>query len=489
MAEDLALEDAPIADEVPPVAEEAPPAAPASFGAAGGRRVLALWLPSPSRRRLIDADLDLIEDVAEGPDIILASTRGPAARRQSIRELSSRAPVVVVCHPGGEAVAAELVGLGAVAIVAEGSEPNSMRVLDGEASSHLVDVFASEVDRTWAGGASSSVDPVTGLAAGSSFELRLAEIAKDGAVPRLGIIDLGLADSARTIGPGGVAVLKRRLAVGIREAAAYRGAELFDLGDELAYLAPFLTVEAARVFGREVLALASAFAPTGEPLTVRVGSAGPESASDIESLRLLASRAVEVAGTREVPLVDADELSQHSAASVELAAAFGVADAVDALDPRGAHSVRMSDYAADIARDLQLESADVAHIRLAARLHDVGKAAFGTDGFHSDSGRHEECRLTHPERGERFVLPGAGRVVAAIVRAHHERWDGTGFPDGLAGPDIPLGARIVAVADLYDELASAGTSPGDIEDRLRAEAGTSLDPDLVEAAIVLFGRG
>jgi response regulator RpfG family c-di-GMP phosphodiesterase len=88
-----------------------------------------------------------------------------------------------------------------------------------------------------------------------------------------------------------------------------------------------------------------------------------------------------------------------------------------------------------------------------------------------------------------MVRASAGSAVASIVRGHHERWDGTGRPDRLSGTDIPIGARVLAVAHMYDELTSSGTSMSDIESRLRQEGGASLDPDLVEAAIALFVRG
>jgi two-component system, cell cycle response regulator len=245
----------------------------------------------------------------------------------------------------------------------------------------------------------------------------------------------------------------------------------------------------AIALGCELVDIGATFTPNGEPLEVAVGWAGSEAASDPATLRLLADRALEVAQNRELRVVDAEELSQHSAATIELTAAYGVADAVDALDSRGDHSVRVSEYAADLARELQLEPNEVAEVGLAARLHDVGKAVYGEDAFDPESDRFEEARTTHPERGEAFVLTNAGAAVAAIVRAHHERWDGTGHPDGKATNDIPLGARILAVAHRYDELANAGTSQVQIEETLRSEGGEALDPDLVEAAIALFGRG
>jgi hypothetical protein len=485
MAEDLALDDPEV--EYTPESDAPPPAAGGSFGS--GRTVLALWLPTPSRRRLIDADLDIVEDAGDNPSLILASTRGPSARRSSIRTLAASAPVVVVCHPGGEAIAAEMVALGACAVVAEGSEGAAVRVLDGESSTHLVEAYLSEVDRSGAGGSTVSFDPVTGLPGSRGFDLRLTELGKDGGMPRLGLIDLGLDIVLRQIGRSGHAAMKRRLSVAIAGAAGSRAAEMFDLGPMLAILAGSMPSPVAHALGAEVLDIGATFAPNGEPLEVAVGWAGPEAASDTDTLRLLAGRALELARTRESKLADADELGQHAAAAIELNAFYGVADAVDALDSRGDHSVRVSDHAAALARELQLDPGEVAEIALAARLHDIGKAGYGASAFTPASDVFEEARARHPERGEKLVLPNAGAGVAAIVRAHHERWDGSGFPDGRAGTDIPMGARILAVAHRYDDLANAGTPRLQIEAELRSESGQTLDPDLVEAAIALFGRG
>lgn len=483
MADDLALDEA----EAPPM--EAEPTPPPQMMGTGGRTVLALWLPTPSRRRLIDADFDLIEEGSATPDVVMASTRGPAARRSSIRALAAQSPVVVVCHSGGEPVAAEMVAMGAIAVVAEGSEASAARVLDGEGSSHLIDAYLSEFDRSWSGGSSMRVDPVTGLPAIGGFEVRLAELTKDGGMPRLGIIDLGLEMAIRQLGPAGHDGVKRRLSAAIAGAVVGRGGEVYDLGAVLGVLSGVMTSKTAAVLGAEIIDIGSTFVPSGEPLSISIGWAGPEAASDAETLRLLAERALDEARSRDRRVVDAAELSQHSAASIELAAAFRVADAVDSFDSRGDHSVRIAEYAAGLARELQLEPSEVAEIGLAARLHDVGKALFGTDAFDPDSERFEEAKRSHPERGERFVLSNAGPTVAALIRAHHERWDGAGFPDGKAAGDIPLGARILAVAHHYDDLANSGVSQAQIEDELRNEAGASFDPDLVEAAIALFGRG
>ncbi len=486
MAENATIEDAPT--EEAPVEPESPPEPPAPSVMPSGGTVLALWLPSPARRRLIDADLDIVEDITDRPSLILASTRGPAARRPSLRTMAETAPVVVVCHPGGERVAAEMISHGAVMIVAEGSEVSAIRLLDGTEADHLLDAYISDLEPNWTDG-SSSVDAITGLASISGFELRLTELGNDGVVPRLGLVDIGFESFGRTLGAGGEAVLKRRLGVCIESAVRAAGGDMFDLGNTFAILAPGLSVEAAEALGDAIVHIGATFVPNGDPLALAVGWAGPESAADSDSLRLLAERALQVATTRERRVVDAEELSEHAAASVELSANIEIADLVDEFDPRGDHSRRVSAYASELARELQLEPAEVGAIGLAGRLHDIGKAHWGPGAFDPTAAGHEEARAQHSERGAQMIRPTAGPVVGAIVRGHHERWDGAGSPDGLSGAGIPIGARVLAVAHMYDELAVAGIGASAIEQRLREEAGASLDPDLVEAAIAVFVSG
>jgi response regulator RpfG family c-di-GMP phosphodiesterase len=135
---------------------------------------------------------------------------------------------------------------------------------------------------------------------------------------------------------------------------------------------------------------------------------------------------LEVAATNPDRVVDAEALSQHSAASVELGAAFAVAQAVDTRLGRSGHSVRIGDYSTEIARFLQLEPFDIAAVGLAGRLHDVGMLTLGSTAFDSSSAGYEAAQAAHPERGERYVRSSCGPVVAEMIRSHHETWDGSG---------------------------------------------------------------
>jgi diguanylate cyclase (GGDEF)-like protein len=165
----------------------------------------------------------------------------------------------------------------------------------------------------------------------------------------------------------------------------------------------------------------------------------------------------------------------------------------------GGHLSGVADLAERTARRLGLPTAEVERIRHAAELHDVGKVAI-PDDILSKTTPLDAAEWAfihrHPLIGERIVAsaPSLARV-ATLVRSTHERWDGTGYPDALAADAIPLGARIVAVADAYDAMTSerpyaAPRSPRNAFDELRRCAGTQFDPAVVETfRAVIAARG
>jgi hypothetical protein len=153
------------------------------------------------------------------------------------------------------------------------------------------------------------------------------------------------------------------------------------------------------------------------------------------------------------------------------------------------HSRRVARHAWMIARRLGLPRAEVARIRTAAAIHDVGKIKTPKTIL------HKAGPLTDEEYEVIKQHPGDGALMAAVLRDpeltsmvghHHERLDGTGYPDGLSGEEIPLGARIIAVADTFDAITSKRpyrpASPHKRAiDILKVEAGTRLDPAVVRA--------
>jgi putative two-component system response regulator len=176
-----------------------------------------------------------------------------------------------------------------------------------------------------------------------------------------------------------------------------------------------------------------------------------------------------------------------------------LARALEAKDAytRG-HSIRVSQYAVATAARLGFDGPGLDGIRLGGELHDIGKIGTREAVLHKPSSlTPEEFRqiTEHPALGERMLSPLAHESpdVLRIVRSHHERLDGRGFPDGLRGEKIPIEARIVAVADSFDAMTTRrpyreARPPDDAMCELRRVAGTQLDPNAVEAFVAAFPR-
>jgi hypothetical protein len=166
--------------------------------------------------------------------------------------------------------------------------------------------------------------------------------------------------------------------------------------------------------------------------------------------------------------------------------------ALEAADPyTHGHSRRVAHYSATIAKGLHLDPEEVARIHTAATVHDVGKLRTPATVLRKPGGlTDEEIDVIH-----RHATDGAEMVavldepdVTLSVRHHHERLDGSGYPDGLRGIQIPLGARIIAVADTFDAIASTRPYRRARTHRealavLTSEAGTHLDPHAVRAFV------
>ena len=157
------------------------------------------------------------------------------------------------------------------------------------------------------------------------------------------------------------------------------------------------------------------------------------------------------------------------------------------------HSAEVGDLAGRVARRLRCAPEDVARARLAGLVHDVGKLTV-PDAVLLKPGRLEEDEWTvmrgHAAAGEAVVreIPELA-ALAPIVRHHHERWDGGGYPDGIAGENIPLEARIVSVVDAWSAMTSdrvyrKALAPAEALTELRRVAGSQLDPFVVEALCV-----
>ena len=174
-----------------------------------------------------------------------------------------------------------------------------------------------------------------------------------------------------------------------------------------------------------------------------------------------------------------------------------LARALEAKDAytRG-HSIRVSQYSVGTAERLGFDGPSLVGIRLGGELHDIGKIGTREAVLHKPGTlTDDEFRqiTEHPLLGERMLSALAREQpdVLRIVRSHHERLDGRGFPDGLRGEKIPIEARIVAVADAFDAMTTRrpyreSRPPVDAMLELRRVAGTQLDPEAVEAFVEAF---
>ena len=177
----------------------------------------------------------------------------------------------------------------------------------------------------------------------------------------------------------------------------------------------------------------------------------------------------------------AERLESHYTETIE-----ALSSALEARDPyTEAHTGRIRDLAGAMAVAMRLPADVRRAVRLGALLHDVGKIGIADSILRKagplDVSEWEQMRL-HPEIGER-MLRGIAFLEHALpaIRSHHERWDGGGYPDGSAGEDIPIAARIIAVCDAFDAMTSdrpyrKAMSVEAACDEIRRCAGTQFDP-------------
>lgn len=167
--------------------------------------------------------------------------------------------------------------------------------------------------------------------------------------------------------------------------------------------------------------------------------------------------------------------------------------ATDARDPANRHHSRnVASLARLMAEDYGLDDEHVRRVEMAAVLHDVGKIALPDQmlGGKTLSIRERRSSREHSALGERLTEPLGIKGVSSWIRAHHERWDGNGYPDGATGEEIPLEARIIALADAYDSM-TAGTRYGAPLSKAGAlqeidlGIGSRFDPELAERFIRL----
>jgi HD-GYP domain-containing protein (c-di-GMP phosphodiesterase class II) len=175
-----------------------------------------------------------------------------------------------------------------------------------------------------------------------------------------------------------------------------------------------------------------------------------------------------------------------------------IIDAKDGYTHR--HSERVAAFAVRLARHLGVAAADLAAVQLSGLLHDVGKIGV-PDAILNKPGKLTDAEFNemrqHPAHGAAILSHIQSARVAELlpgVRYHHERWDGTGYPDGLRGEAIPLLGRILAVADFLDALTSdrayrQGLFFDEVVKMIQEQAGSAFDPRVVDAVVALHTAG
>src|SRR5215831_643307 len=175
-----------------------------------------------------------------------------------------------------------------------------------------------------------------------------------------------------------------------------------------------------------------------------------------------------------------------------------LAFAIDAKDQyTNGHSQKVSAYAVTVAQALGLSANEVEEIRLAAMLHDIGKVGIPEAILHKSGpldASEWETMKTHTELGSKILEPlETMKGIRAMIRHHHEFYDGSGYPDRLEGERIPYGARVIAIADAYDTITSERTykkarTPEDAFAELERCASNQFDPDIVKVFIEAMRR-
>lgn len=487
--------------EAVPEASTAPEAAP-DGGAAGGATqprglLVSIGLNDATLQRIKDGKVfevsTEIEDAAVAQVIAISTRtgRGRSPRIPSDIDPRNSPPLVAVCHPGGEEVALKLMQDGCSGVVAEGNETALASYVDNEQHSEiLIEGYLDELEKGRGGTSGRHRDPVTNLPEVASFEVRLGEFVEAGTPPNVVMMQItNLEDALNRTDTRAINLLRRRLASAYSDLARQNGSEVFSLGKSM-----FAIVDGghhlsnAKDFSQELIQITEAFRPGGIKLRVAIGAVFASAQSEVMSLREQAEQAVMAAAhAEESAFVTAEEVTVLLASATEYKVAQMLVSVVDKSIPNpDGHSSRVAELASDMGREIGFQGRDLSNVRLAALLHDVGKINIG-DTAEAISDDAEDFT----ERGARYVLGSTGPNIADAIRYQEERWDGAG-PHGLAAEDIPLEARIIALADAADTWLrppnpADAVSPAELMERIEAESGSQFDPALVDTALRLFG--
>jgi diguanylate cyclase (GGDEF)-like protein/putative nucleotidyltransferase with HDIG domain len=349
-------------------------------------------------------------------------------------------------------------------------------------------------------------DSLTGLGNHRSYQSRLREALgraeEEGGEVSLCLVDV---DEFKTcndrfghpLGDQILVELARLFVDGHDAVAAFRFG-----GDEFALLLEANEEDAYRFVEDLHGRIAQTAFPHHQPVTITVGIASfPGHASDAAELQKVADGALYwakrhgknrscVYSPSVVRIYSANELSEQAERQARLRAAENLIRIVDSKDTyTGEHSQAVAGLVEAMALDLGYEGETVEQLRLAALLHDIGKIAIPDTVLQKPGCLEPDERLlvrSHVQFGY-SLLEGLGiEPVDTWVLHHHEHWDGSGYPDGLAGEDIPFGSRVILVADAFDAMITHRTyrpalGPQEALAELRRQAGAQFDPAVVAA--------
>jgi diguanylate cyclase (GGDEF)-like protein/putative nucleotidyltransferase with HDIG domain len=357
-------------------------------------------------------------------------------------------------------------------------------------------------------------DSLTGLGNHRSYQSRLRE-ALERAEESGGEVSLCLVDVdefkscndrfGHPVGDQILVELSRLFVDGRDDVAAFRFG-----GDEFALLLEENEDDAYRFVEGLHERIAETDFPHHQPVTITVGIASfPGYAATADELQQVADGALYwakrhgknrscVYSPAVVRIYSPNELAEIAERQARLRAAENLIRIVDSKDTyTGEHSQAVARLVQAIARELGLDEETAAQLELAGLLHDLGKIAI-PDTILKKPGclEPDERRLVraHVQFGH-SLLEGLGiEPVDAWVLHHHEHWDGSGYPDGLAGEDIPFGSRVILVADAYDAMTSnrsyrSASSAAQALAEIRRRAGAQFDPDVVSALERCVVRG
>jgi diguanylate cyclase (GGDEF)-like protein/putative nucleotidyltransferase with HDIG domain len=271
--------------------------------------------------------------------------------------------------------------------------------------------------------------------------------------------------------------------------------------DELAVLMPGTRLPGARTCCERLIAeLDGSDIPSAGFITVSAGVATHRAGTTIQRLLATAARGLDRArsdGGARAAARPAEGGVNPFRAQAHVIEALAIA-LLERDRYTGEHSAFVVEMAKTVAAALGLDEVEIERVGHAALLHDIGKVGMPDRVLHKPGplvSEEWDVMREHPVIGERILrsIPGMGSV-ARIVRHEHERFDGTGYPDGLAGEEIPLGSRIILACDAYHAMTSdrpyrAGMGHDHAIAELVRCAGSQFDPRIVAALVGHLGRG